>query len=278
VLNLQQPTPPTTQPHTTALEEAEATAGAYRLAYDHLATVTAALVNHVTAAIGPAWPVPVHGGTREALATVRNVLSRDLDSYLAETPEPNYCRCTWLGQGTPEHPHNSLCLTPEQDTANRARAAAASSVPPVRTQEARQRTPADTRTTRAVLGPLRQVSPEPAWTPVQDEDWGPYETELAARLAPMPVAVRELHDAGLIRSGDPEGLVRNIMLAHLVTACEAAGIRRGTYDDRILEWLARGETSAVQVVIGLVRRAATGADTFDQAAAEPAVVTEAGRG
>lgn len=85
---------------------------------------------------------------------------------------------------------------------------------------------------------------------------GPYSTEEAAAAEAMPRAVALLHSSGLVRSGDPDGLVRRAQLAALIGTCEAVGVDLGAYDVRVLEWLARGEACAVQVVAGLIARAA----------------------
>jgi hypothetical protein len=44
----------------------------------------------------------------------------------------------------------------------------------------------------------------------------------------------------------------------LVEACQDVGVRLGVYDRRILAWLAGWEPETVQVVTGLIRRAAQG--------------------
>jgi hypothetical protein len=84
---------------------------------------------------------------------------------------------------------------------------------------------------------------------------GPYDTELQALSEPMPLAVDALHDAGLVRSGDPERLVPNTVLTYLLAACEEAGVEVGAYDRQVLEWLAGWEPAAAQIVIGLITRA-----------------------
>jgi hypothetical protein len=85
--------------------------------------------------------------------------------------------------------------------------------------------------------------------------YGPYETEQDTHAEPMPQAVRDLHRAGLIRSGDPDRLARDTVLSHLIAACHDAGVTIGARDRRTLQWLARGDTSTAQVVIGLISRA-----------------------
>ena len=44
----------------------------------------------------------------------------------------------------------------------------------------------------------------------------------------------------------------------LIEACQDAGVRLGVYDRRILAWLAGWEPETVQVIAGLIRRAAQG--------------------
>ena len=65
-----------------------------------------------------------------------------------------------------------------------------------------------------------------------------------------------MRDAGRIRTGDPDRLVSGTQLRHLEEACAAAGVELGAYDRSILEWLAGWEASTVQVIIGLITRAA----------------------
>jgi hypothetical protein len=84
---------------------------------------------------------------------------------------------------------------------------------------------------------------------------GPYQTERETYGEPMCREVTRLHEEGLVRSGDPDRLVQKTVLAHLVETCVSAGVELGTYDLRILAWLARGETSTAQVVLDLIARA-----------------------
>lgn len=85
--------------------------------------------------------------------------------------------------------------------------------------------------------------------------FGPYNSEVEARREPMPAAVGALHQSGRVRSGDPDQLVHNLTLDHLLGACRDAGVELGLYDQRVLHWLCRWEDTTVQVVIGLVTRA-----------------------
>lgn len=89
----------------------------------------------------------------------------------------------------------------------------------------------------------------------EPQTFGPYETEAQTWAEPMPSHLRALHDADRIRSGDPDHVARNAVMLHLETACDESGVELGAYDRRILTWLADGEDSAAQVVIGLIRRA-----------------------
>lgn len=85
---------------------------------------------------------------------------------------------------------------------------------------------------------------------------GPYEDETDTYAEPLPREIRAMRDAGRIRSGDPDRLVSGTQLRHLEEACAAAGVELGVFDRRILAWLAGWEPSTVQVVIGLISRAA----------------------
>lgn len=102
------------------------------------------------------------------------------------------------------------------------------------------------------------------------DPFGPYRSELDALAEPMPREVTALHGAGRVRSGDPDRLVRDTVLRHLLAACEAAGVEVGAFDRRILDWLAGWETSTCQVLIGLISRAHAGglAAMADQLEAE----------
>jgi hypothetical protein len=80
---------------------------------------------------------------------------------------------------------------------------------------------------------------------------GPYQTERDTYSEPMLREVSDLHSGDWVRSG----LVQETVLRHLVEACDAAGVAVGKYDLRVLDWLARGETSTAQVVLDLIARA-----------------------
>lgn len=85
--------------------------------------------------------------------------------------------------------------------------------------------------------------------------FGPYETEQQTWTEPMPKDLRALHYAGRIRSGDPDHVARDAVLRYLESACAESGVDLGAFDRRILAWLADGEDSTTQVVIGLISRA-----------------------
>ena len=85
---------------------------------------------------------------------------------------------------------------------------------------------------------------------------GPYATEADAAREELPRQVAALHAAGVVRSGDPDRIVHDTQLRAMHEACERAGLRLGDYDRRILRWLARWEPTTVQVIIGLILRAA----------------------
>jgi hypothetical protein len=84
---------------------------------------------------------------------------------------------------------------------------------------------------------------------------GPYDDESEALAEPMPQAVRALHEAGRVRSGDPDRLVHTAQARALLQACTDAGVPLGLYDAAIVDWLARWESGTVQVVIGWIERA-----------------------
>ncbi len=92
---------------------------------------------------------------------------------------------------------------------------------------------------------------------------GPYATEAAVLAEPMPREIRALHDAGDVRSGDPDRIAAKTAWRHLHAACRDAGVELGDFDRRTLAWLCGWEETTVQVVIGLIVRAhAAGAGTL----------------
>jgi hypothetical protein len=85
---------------------------------------------------------------------------------------------------------------------------------------------------------------------------GPYESEVEAAAEPMPRAVRDLHVAGRVRSGDPERLVATTVMGHAAETLAAAGVELGAFDRRIVAWAcATWEPTTVQVLLGVVARA-----------------------
>ena len=79
---------------------------------------------------------------------------------------------------------------------------------------------------------------------------GPYETAAEARAEPL------VRDTYLItRVGGDMGAENQ---HRLLAACQDAGVRLGAYDRRVLTWLAGWEPETVQVVVGLIGRAAQG--------------------
>ncbi len=92
---------------------------------------------------------------------------------------------------------------------------------------------------------------------------GPYEREEDTFREPLHVAHRRLHDSwpGSWRTLPGGGrqhigeAARDLALDHLLAACQNAGVELGDFDRRTLTWLAGGEVSTVQVLIGLIARA-----------------------
>lgn len=85
---------------------------------------------------------------------------------------------------------------------------------------------------------------------------GPYTSEAQAACEPMPRAIRDLHDTGRIRSGDPDRLRATTVMNHTADALTAIGVELGAFDRRIVTWMcSTWEPTAVQVVLGLVSRA-----------------------
>jgi hypothetical protein len=79
---------------------------------------------------------------------------------------------------------------------------------------------------------------------------GPFETEAQARQLPAVRAVYDgMHDS--IRRSSPGAGCRELLAA----ACDAAGVQLGTYDRRILDWLAGFEPQACAVIVGIIIRA-----------------------
>lgn len=76
-------------------------------------------------------------------------------------------------------------------------------------------------------------------------DLGPYETEQQA-IEVCREAYGHPHTPGHM------GMVNR---TRLTAACEAAGVELGTYDMRVLYWLARWEPEVCAVVAGIIARA-----------------------
>lgn len=88
---------------------------------------------------------------------------------------------------------------------------------------------------------------------------GPFETEREACDHPAVRAIYDAMHASLRRGvGDEENL------ALLDRACAAAGVHLGSYDRRIMRWLAGWEAEACAVIAGLVARAAGRGVTAEQ--------------
>lgn len=88
---------------------------------------------------------------------------------------------------------------------------------------------------------------------------GPYETEADALDGPVRQEIRALHKAGHY-SNELSQVVRAAQLRHLEDACRDASVDLGAFDRKIVEWLAGYESSTVQVIIGLIARAAESKD------------------
>ena len=79
---------------------------------------------------------------------------------------------------------------------------------------------------------------------------GPFETERQARETPAVRAVYAAFDT------DPgPGKMTAPNAAMLTEACDAAAVELGTYDHRILVWLAGWEPATCAVVAGIIARA-----------------------
>jgi hypothetical protein len=86
---------------------------------------------------------------------------------------------------------------------------------------------------------------------VDDNEYGPFESERSAGNSPAVRAVYAAFDA------DPgPGKMRPHNLAVLMAACEAAGVELGAYDERVLAGVAYSEPATCAVLAGIIRRAA----------------------
>jgi hypothetical protein len=87
---------------------------------------------------------------------------------------------------------------------------------------------------------------------------GPYETEADALAGPLRQEIHGMHESGRYGINELSQAVRAAQLRHIEDACRDAGVELGAFDWQILEWLAGYEASTVQVIIGLIARAAAG--------------------
>jgi hypothetical protein len=95
-------------------------------------------------------------------------------------------------------------------------------------------------------------------------DNGPFETVDAARMTP---AARAIYDT--MRASHERGAADAMCTALIVSACDAAGVELGAYDERILAWMGNWEPQTCQVIAGLITRASEAARH-----PEPGTVTE----
>ena len=82
-----------------------------------------------------------------------------------------------------------------------------------------------------------------------EQGWGPFATEDEARAAAL-CHIEPEPGWSILRGPQNRQL--------LADACSAAGVTLGTYDARILDWMAGWEDATCAVVAGLIRRAAAG--------------------
>lgn len=75
----------------------------------------------------------------------------------------------------------------------------------------------------------------------------PYETERDTFDSPLHRDIRALTPV--------RGVHELVIRRHLVQASVDAGVDLGKFDGRVLTWLAQGEATTAQVVIGLISRA-----------------------
>jgi hypothetical protein len=89
---------------------------------------------------------------------------------------------------------------------------------------------------------------------------GPYETETDALAGPVRQEIRDMHESGRYHRNEISRAVRTAQLRHLEDACRDAGVELGAFDRKIVGWLAGYESTTVQVIVGLIARAAAGED------------------
>lgn len=96
-----------------------------------------------------------------------------------------------------------------------------------------------------------------------DHDAGPYESRREVASLPSVGAVYDAMHAG------PPGTGQRECWKLLRDACEQAGVILGTYDARIVAWLAGWEPEACAVVAGLITRAHEAGKAAGAGSAEP---------
>jgi hypothetical protein len=97
---------------------------------------------------------------------------------------------------------------------------------------------------------------QPRWRCVTT---GPYETDRRVRELP---AVRVIYDA--MYAGRRHGPMVELVYRLLDEACEAASVKVGVYDYRILTWLAGFEPETCAVIAGLITPRKPGRDRGDR--------------
>ena len=99
----------------------------------------------------------------------------------------------------------------------------------------------------------------------------PYETRQQAAAD-----VSDVYDKA--RRAPRRGVMAEANLARLAGACKHAGVTLGTFDTRILEWLAGWEPETCAVIVGLITRAhAAGLSATGSAAPRPDPYCQAGQ-
>jgi hypothetical protein len=96
-----------------------------------------------------------------------------------------------------------------------------------------------------------------------------YETEQEARAAALAAGGPPRDDWAILSEAQRHNL--------LLGACEAAGIRLGTYDRRIIGWLTHWEDATCAVIAGLITRAHAGALTPEQRTTTLAALADAAK-
>lgn len=84
---------------------------------------------------------------------------------------------------------------------------------------------------------------------------GPYEAEYEATA--------EVHD--VYAGYHKRGVMREKTLNRLLRSCTDCGLEVGSYDREVLRWLAGQKPEVSQVIVGLVRRAASVGQRIEQA-------------